>query len=65
MPQDEGQAQKHWLSRGCIAGYHRPQQQYSRCQLRLRLCAGGHAEAYGDGVTVGLKSQGRKARTFI
>ena len=48
-----------------IAGYHRPQQQYSRCQLRLRLCAGGHAEAYGDGVTVGLKSQGRKARTFI
>ena len=37
---------------GCVPGHLRPQQQYNRCQLWLRLCAGGHERAPGEGVVV-------------
>src|SRR5210317_846723 len=48
--QDEGQAQKHGLSRSDIHGYLGAQCQYSCSKLWLGLCAGGHEGTYGKGM---------------
>ena len=44
----------------------RTQHQHSRCQLRLRLCLGGHAGAYGEGVAGVMVewASGASERTF-
>ena len=54
--------QQHRLPRGRIPGHPGAQHQHSRCQLRFRLCLGGHAEAFGESVV--KWTSGKSERTL-